>query len=72
MKTRMLQIMSVMMVLGLVLSACQPQIVEVEKIVVAEKEVPVETIVEVEVEKVVKEVEVVEVEVTKVDRKSVV
>ena len=34
MKTRMLQVLSVMMVLGLVLSACQPQVVEVEKEVV--------------------------------------
>ena len=61
MKTRMLQILSVMMVLGLVLSACQPQVVEVEKEVVVtqvvEKEVEVEKVVEVEVEKVV-EVEV--------------
>ena len=55
MKTRMLQILSVMMVLGLVLSACQPQVVEVEKEVVVtqvvEKEVEVEKVVEVEVEK---------------------
>ena len=57
MKTRMLQVLSVMMVLGLVLSACQPQVVEVEKEVVVtqvvREEVEVEKVVEVEVEKVV-------------------
>ena len=59
MKTRMLQILSVMMALGLVLSACKPQVVEVEKEVVVtqvvekEVEVAVEKIVEVEVEKIV-------------------
>mgnify|MGYP001204728500 CR=1 FL=1 len=68
MKTRMLQILSVMMVLGLVLSACQPQVVEVEKEIVVTQVVEKEVQVEVEVEKVVEvEVEkVVEVEVEKV------
>ena len=58
MKNRM--ILGVMMVLGLVLSACQPKVIEVVK------EVPVESVVvkEVEVEKIVKVEKIVEVEVT--------
>ena len=47
-KTPIFHILSVTMVLGLVLAACQPQVVEVEKEVVVEK--VVEKAVEVEVE----------------------
>ena len=54
---------SLLVTLGVMLASCQPQVVEVEKVVISEKEVPVEIEKIVEVEKIVKEVEVKEVEV---------
>ena len=63
---KMFVVLSLLLVTGLVLSACQPQVIEVEKEVVVtqvvEKEVEVDKVVEVEVETVVEVEKVVEVE----------
>ena len=51
MSKKMYPVVAVLLVSGLLFAACQPQIVEVDKIVVTEKEVPVEVEKIVEVEK---------------------
>ena len=66
MSKKMYPVVAVLLAFGLLLAACQPTIVEVDKVVVTEKEVPVEVEKIIEVEKIVKEVEVVEVEVEKI------